>query len=40
MSGHQFLRREILRAMGIGGAAAAALPVLSACGVGGGFEAR
>jgi hypothetical protein len=29
MSGHQFLRREMLRAMGIGGAAAAALPVMA-----------
>ncbi|WP_330253986.1 extracellular solute-binding protein [Nocardia sp. NBC_00565] len=39
MSEHQFSRRDLLRTMGIAGATAAALPVLSACGVGGSFAA-
>ncbi|MEV0110676.1 extracellular solute-binding protein [Nocardia sp. NPDC050799] len=39
MSRNQFSRRDMLRALGVAGAAAAALPALSACGVGGSFEA-
>lgn len=37
--GPRMSRRNMLRAMGIAGAAAAALPVISACGVGGGVHA-
>ncbi len=37
--GPKLSRRDLLRAMGIAGTAVAALPVLSACGIGGSFDA-